>query len=143
MLISKSFLQDSIWIAGLGQLALIVGSLAIPRLLHWKEELSRVSTPLIRQIFWVYSVYIWATNLSFGLLSAFAPDWLLAKTPLAGAVAGFIALYWISRFLIQIFYFDRSDVPQKPFFKLAEAALTGLFIFLSIVYSLTMYFNFH
>lgn len=142
MPISERLLHDLIFIAGLGQLALVVGSLAIPRLLHWKEELSRIPTLLIRQIFWVYSAYIWSTNLSFGLLSVLAPDWLLNKSPLAAAVAGFIALYWSSRFLIQIFYFDRSSVPRKLFFILAELALSVLFIFLSLAYGTVAYFNF-
>lgn len=127
--------------AGLGQLALVAGSLAIPRLLHWKEELSRVQAPLIRQIFWVYSAYIWAINLGFGLLSTFAPHWLLEKTPLAGTVAGFIALYWTSRVLIQVFYFDRSGVPKTSFFVLAELALSTLFLFLSLTYGAVAYFN--
>lgn len=141
MPISERLLHDLIFISGLGQLALVVGSLAIPRLLHWKEELSQIPTLLIRQIFWVYSAYIWAINLSFGLLSTFAPTWLLERTPLAGSVSGFIALYWTSRFLIQIFYFDRSSVPRKSFYILAELTLSLLFVFLSIAYGTVAYFN--
>lgn len=141
-MIGLNSLTTYIFLAGLGQLALVLGSLAIPRLLHWKEELSHIPTPLIRQVFWVYSAYIWSTNLCFGLLSVFAPEWLLNKTPLAGAVAGFIAFYWTSRLLIQIFYFDRSRVPKKVIFLMGELALTTLFIFLSLVYGAAVYFNF-
>ena len=79
--------------AGVGQLALVVASLAIPRVLRWPEDLARLR-PLTRQVFWTYAGYIWATNLAFGLVSAFAPGWLLDRTPLAGAVCGFIATYW-------------------------------------------------
>ena len=79
--------------AGVGQLVLISASLAIPRVLRWPEDVARLR-PLTRQLFWTYAGYIWATNLSFGLISTFAPGWLLDGTPLTGAVCGFIATYW-------------------------------------------------
>jgi hypothetical protein len=122
-----------VFVAGLGQLALIAASLAIPRVLRWGEETAKLR-PLTRQVFWTYAGYIWATNLCFGLLSTFAPHWLLDRSPLAGAVAGFIAAYWGARLVIQFTYFDRSDAPPGPWPKLAEAALVGLFLFLTLVY---------
>lgn len=45
--------------------------------------------PLVRQLFWTYAAYVWLTNLSFGLLSALAPAWLLAGPGLRAAVAAF------------------------------------------------------
>ena len=112
---------------GSGQLVLVAASLAIPRVLRWPEDLARLR-PLTRQVFWTYAGYIWATNLAFGLVSAFAPGWLLDRTPLAGAVCGFIAAYWGARVVIQFAYFDRSDAPQGPLFAVGEAALVGLFV---------------
>lgn len=142
LLLSKEWIREGIWLAGLSQLALVAASLAIPRVLRWKEELAKLSSSLLRQVFWVYSAYIWTTNLSFGLLSVFAPEWLLTESPLAGAVSGFIALYWASRFFIQIFYFGRKDLPAQALFKLGDLALTLLFVFLSLVYAIAAYFNF-
>ena len=57
--------------AGVGQLILCSASLAIPRVLRWPEDLARLR-PLTRQVFWTYAGYIWATNLSFGLISTLA-----------------------------------------------------------------------
>lgn len=119
--------------AGVGQIVLAVGSLAIPRVLGWREETAKLR-PLPRQIFWTYAAYIWATNLSFGLLSAFAPDWLLADTPLARAVTAYIALYWTARVAVQFCYFDRGDIPPGLLPRLAEVALVGLFCYLALVY---------
>lgn len=119
--------------AGAGQLVLVVASLAIPRVLRWPEDLARLR-PLTRQVFWTYAGYIWATNLSFGLVSAFEPGWLLDRSPLAGAVCGFIAVYWGARVVIQFAYFDRSDAPQDRRYALAEAALVALFVGLTLVY---------
>jgi len=124
-----------IWLvlAGLGQLALALGSLALPRVLEWSGDTAKLR-PLTRQVFWTYAVYIWVTNVCFGALSAFFPDWLLDGTPLARAVAGYITVYWGARVLVQFFYFDRTAAPPGALYKLAEAALVGLFLFLTAVY---------
>ena len=120
-------------VAGVGQLILVVASLAIPRVLRWPEDLARLR-PLTRQVFWTYAGYIWATNLAFGLVSALAPRWLLDRSPLAGAVCGFIATYWGARVAIQFVYFDRSDAPRGLRYAFGEAALVGLFVGLTLVY---------
>ena len=120
-------------LAGLGQLGLALGSLAIPRVLRWSEETAKLR-PLTRQVFWTYAAYIWTTNVTFGILSAFAPGLLLDRSPLARAVAGYITAYWGARMLIQIFYFDRSDAPIGALYRVADAALLTLFIYLTAVY---------
>jgi hypothetical protein len=122
-----------VFIAGVGQLALVVASLAIPRVLRWREDTARLR-PLTRQVFWTYAVYIWATNLCFGLVSL-RPAWLLDRAPLAACVTGFMAVYWLGRLLIQFFYFDRSDAPTGLPVRMAEAALVALFVFLVVVYA--------
>jgi hypothetical protein len=125
--------------AGVGQLALVVASLAIPRVLRWREDTARLR-PLTRQVFWTYAVYIWAINLSFGLVSL-RPGWLLDGSPLAGCVTGLIAAYWVGRVLIQFFYFDRADAPPGAHVRLAEVALVGLFVYLSLVYAAAILLN--
>src|SRR5687767_7215027 len=135
----ESYLPTLLILAGVGQLALILASLAIPRVLGWGEETAKLR-PLTRQVFWTYAAYIWCTNLSFGLVSL-KPEWLLDHTLLAGCVTGFIAAYWIGRVLIQFFYFDRSDAPEGLHVRIAEAALVVLFIFLSLVYGAALLVN--
>jgi len=120
-------------LAGLGQLALALGSLALPKVLRWGDDTARLR-PLTRQVFWTYATYIWVTNVCFGLLSTFAPGLLLDGTPLARVVTGYITIYWGARVLVQLFYFDRSEAPAGRFYELAEYALVGLFIFLTGVY---------
>ena len=120
-------------LAGLGQLALALGSLALPRILRWSDDTAKLR-PLTRQVFWTYAAYIWVTNICFGVVSAFAPHWLLDRSPLARAVAGYIAAYWGARVLVQFLYFDRSEAPPGAFYKMAEVALVGLFLFLIAVY---------
>lgn len=123
----------SVWVvlAGLGQLGLAAGSLAIPRVLGWREETRRL-TRLTRQVFWTYAAYIFGTNVCLGALSALAPRWLLDGTPLARAVCGYTALYWGARLLLQ-FCYDRTAV-TSAWLRVAEATLTALFLFFTVTY---------
>lgn len=134
-------IQRFIFFAGLAQIALVLGSLAIPRILNWKMELNKVQT-LIKQMFWTYAAYILSINLSFGLLSVFAYKDLTNGSLLASVICGFIAMYWISRILIQFFYFDRRSFPTGLWNRLAEMILLALFLFLSIVYGMAFYYNY-
>ena len=126
-------LEDIIRAAGIGQLLLAAASLAIPRVLGWKEELALLR-PLTRQVFIIYSSYILGTNVAFGLLSSLVPRALLDGTPLSRSVAGFIALYWGVRLALQLFVIDRSDVPARGIYRAADVALTLLFAFLATAY---------
>ncbi len=134
-------IQDLLCIAGIAQIALVIGSLVIPKILNWKPELGKVR-PLIKQMFWTYAAYILVINLSFGLLSAFDFRELINGSNLAMVITGFIAVYWVSRVLIQFFYFDRRDFPTGKLNMLAEVLLVALFVFLSLVYSLACYTNY-
>jgi hypothetical protein len=129
-------------LAGHFQIALCIGSLAIPKLLNWKGELRSVSK-IILQIFWTYAGYILVINLAFGLVSVFGTNELLDKSFLAKSLSVFIFLYWLTRIIIQFFYFDTKSAPQGFIYKTGEIALVALFIFLTIVYGIASYLNFN
>ncbi|MEO8084983.1 MAG: hypothetical protein ABI780_14265 [Ardenticatenales bacterium] len=133
------YLPTLVLLAAIGQLVLIVASLAIPRVLGWRADTAKLR-PLTRQVFWTYAAYIWATNLSFGLVSLH-PAWLLDGSPLAAGVTGFMSAYWIGRVGIQFFYFDRTDAPSGPAVRLAEVALVALFVYLAVVYGAAVAYN--
>lgn len=126
-------MRTLILLAGIGQLALALGSLAIPRVLGWAEE-TRALRPLTRQVFWTYAGYIWSAHVCFGLLSALAPDALLERTLLAGLVDLFIALWWGARLAIQFAWFDRSARPPGAQYVLAEVGLVTMFISCTAIY---------
>jgi hypothetical protein len=120
-------------LAGIGQLVLAAASTTFPWILGSQQELAKLR-PLFRRLYWIYAAYILCINTSFGLLSSLRPGWLLDATPLAGAVTGFIALYWGARLTLQLLGFDRDDMPIGARYRLAEAALTLLFAYLTTVY---------
>lgn len=103
MKILINYLPAGLFLSGLAQLVLVVASLAIPKVLGWKAELAKVQ-PLIRQMFWTYAAYILVINGCFGLLSVVAIDELLSRSFLAQVITGFIAVYWISRVLVQFLF---------------------------------------
>ena len=128
-------MRTLIFLAGLGQLGLVCVSPVIPRLLHWKEEVAKLRR-LTRNVVTTYAFYVLGTNLAFGLLSTFKPEWLLDGSGLARAVAGFISLYWGVRLILQFTYYDRKDAPSGIGFQIAEGALVTLFFFWACVYGL-------
>ena len=128
-------------LAGFLQIVLSIGSLAIPKLLNWKAELSRVSK-IIAQMFWTYAGYILVINLSFGLVSVFGAQELLAGTFLSKSVSVFIFFYWLARVIIQFFYFDTKSAPKGFIYKAGEIALVALFLFFTLVYGWVSYLNF-
>ncbi len=126
-------MKNWILLAGVGQLVLAMASLAIPRVLGWRADVGRMKR-LTQQVFWTYAAYIWATNVSFGLISVLAPESLIDGSTLARSVCGFIAAYWGARVLIQLLWFDRTGLPSGAHYKLADFALTALFVALTVVY---------
>jgi len=127
-------------LAGWAQIALALGSLTIPRVLQWRASLL-TTRPLIRQMFWVYAGYIFAINLCFGLISVLLSNDLINGSILATLICGFIAVYWISRILIQFFYFDRSAFPRGGWYLAGEIVLVSLFVVLSLIYAVAFYLN--
>ena len=134
MEIQLSNLRQIIFLAGLAQVALAFRSLTIPHILKWRTELAKVN-PLVRQMFWTYAGYILVINLCFGLVSMFCSADLVNGSNLASLVTGFIAVYWISRILVQFLYFDRTAFPIGFWFRAGEILLVSLFALLGVIYS--------
>jgi len=128
-------------VAGIGQLALALVSLAVPRVLGWREDTAKLK-PLTREVFWTYAAYIWTAHICFGLLSALAPDSLLDGSLLATAVCGFICAWWGARLSLQIFAFDRSVRPPGVIYVLAEIALVATFVLCTGTYGVAAWRNF-
>jgi hypothetical protein len=120
-------------IAGVGQLALALTSIAVPIVLGWKEETAKLK-PLTRHIFWTYAAYIFCAHIAFGLVSALAADSLIDSSTLAACVTGFIAAWWGARLTLQFAAFDRSARPPGAIYVFLEILLVGSFVFFTGVY---------
>ncbi|WP_118972156.1 hypothetical protein [Taibaiella koreensis] len=129
-----------IFFAGLAQLLLALGSIAIPFVLDWKREMRKVNA-LTRNIFYTYSVYIFGTNVWLGITSMAMPALLCDRSPLSVAVTLFTALYWWGRVMIQFRFGKAEGRPAGTVFVLAELLLWLLFLLLSLVYTLAALYN--
>lgn len=65
--------------------------------------------PLVmRQVFLVQNFYIMLAQVGFSLLCFGFADELVSGRMMGQCICGFLALFWGSRVLLQLFYYDRS-----------------------------------
>ena len=133
MFTTSSGIERLLILAGLGQLAISLTSLAIPRFLGWRDEL-RALRPLTRSVFWTYAAYTLGIHLWFATVSIAAAKQLAAGGTLATFITGFIAVYWGARIVVQFTYYDRSVAAGRPLFRFAELAYVGGFAALTLLY---------
>ena len=123
-------LLQLLWIAGFVQLAIAVANLFLPAKLKYRENLSCVS-PIIRQIFVVHSIYIVGVVLLFAALTFGFTGELASGRGLGRFLAAAIALFWLCRMPVQLFYHDpelrRSNRAGDLAFILAALFLAGVY----------------
>lgn len=136
----RSYFEICLLLGGLALVALCVASLWIPKILKWKEKLVAL-TPLMRELWWTYSIYVYGSHLFFAILALGFSDFLLGKTTAAAAMSGFMFLWWSVRLFLQFFGFDLSEVEDTALNRLAKHALTALFIYLVLLYGSLVLWN--
>lgn len=72
----------------------------------------------------------------FGTLSVAHARELASGLPLARSLAGFIALFWLIRLLVQLFVFDVKTIVTNRVHLLGNHALTAIFVTLVAIYGL-------
>lgn len=135
-------LPEAIIIAGgFGQ---IFTALIYPYIRHrvfdWYTDVKKLK-PLNQEIAKTYGRYIQGLNFSFGLIAIWLPDELQNGTPLAVALSGLIAAYWIGKVVTQFAYYPMYDIPQKWVFRWGGYGMNALFGFFAIVYALLLLIN--
>jgi len=119
-----------LWIAGVVQLLIASANFFAPRLLHYRENLAKVS-PMVREVFIVQNAYIVLVLLgNAGLCFCFTEE-LAGDSLLGRSLSGFLALFWGMRLPIQLFFYDPEAKRRYPVFNLlfllAFVYLTGVF----------------
>lgn len=137
----KELLEIGLKIGGVSLILLCVASLWIPRVLQWKDKIAGL-TPLMRELWWTYSIYVWSSHLFFAVLALGFGDWLMSGSGAAIAMLVFMSLWWGVRLWLQFFGFDLTEVEQTPFNRLAKHLLTLLFIGLVVLYVLLICWNY-
>lgn len=118
-----------LWAAGAVQLVIAGANLLLPRILHYRENLARVS-PMVRGIFLVHAGYLVLVLLAFAVISiAFAPD-LAGGSALGRFLCAFLALFWLLRLPVQLVY----DPAIRRKYRLLDVAFVGAVIYLAGTY---------
>ncbi len=89
-----------IFVAGLGQLSVLVASALVPLRLNWREVFEPLPK-LHRQMYWVYGGYVVLAIVAQGLVSVFCAAELASGSGLARGVCGYIAVFWGVRLALQ------------------------------------------
>jgi hypothetical protein len=136
----KELLQIGLLMGGWSLVVLCVGSIWIPKALGWREKLAGL-TPLMRELWWTYSLYVWASHVFFAVLALGFGDWLMGGTGAAMAMCTFILLWWAVRLWLQFFGFDLREIKSSALNRVAKHLLTLLFMGLVFLYALLLWWN--
>lgn len=128
-----SLLPILIFAGGILHAGTLLGSAQVPRELRFQDELPRLS-PLLRHWVLVAGGYIVLNIVAFGLVSLTMSSDLASGTPLARAVCGYIAVFWLIRLIIQLLCFDARPYLRNWFLKAGWHGLTVVFTYQTLVY---------
>jgi hypothetical protein len=136
----KELLQVGLWLGGGSLVVLCIASFWIPKVLGWREKLAGL-TPLMRELWWTYSIYVWSSHVFFAVLALGFGDWLLSRTGSAAAMSTFMLLWWSVRLWLQFFGYDLSEVEGSTPNRVAKHLLTLLFVSLVVLYGSLVAWN--
>jgi hypothetical protein len=121
-----------IQIAGAVQLAIGLANLPLASRLQYRKNLAGASE-IVRQVFYVHAAYIVLVVLGFAALSLLFPTELAGGRPLGRFLSGFLAIFWLLRVPIQLFYYPIEIRRQN---RLADVIFIVAFAFLAVVFGL-------
>jgi len=117
--------------AGVVQIVIAFANFALPGKLKYRDNLERVS-PIIRQIFIVHSGYIVGVLLLFATISLRFARELASGRGLGSFLAVAIAVFWLARVPLQLFYYDATVRRTN---RAGDVAFTAATMFLALIYT--------
>ncbi len=129
----QAYLPNLLFVAGIGQLSVLVASALVPIRLKWRDEFQPLSR-LHRQMYWVYGGYVVLAIISLGLISVFNSQELASGTGLARGFCGYVAVFWGIRLSLQGILDVREQL-STCWLKLGYSLLTVLFTYFTLVFA--------
>lgn len=128
-------LETGLRIAGLILTGLVIANFVAAK--RWDYSGSLVGTQLIvRQIFHVHCAYMIAIIAALALVCLGWPS-LLLEGGFSKAFCAFFALFWLSRVIVQLTYYD-SDLRRAD--RCWDIFFLGVFLALAIIFALVFYY---
>ena len=129
----KTNLTLLIQLAGVLHLGLIAAGALMPRVVNLRSHIIGLP-PFIRQLFWIYYLFIGLCLVSFGAGSFLFAQTLADGSNLSRAICGFLAAFWMLRLIAATFVFDVSPYLTSSYWRAGYHATNITFIYLPIVY---------
>jgi hypothetical protein len=126
-------LSAAIFVAGVGQLSVLVASALVPMQLQWKSVLAPLP-PLVRQLFWVYGGYVVLSITSLGTISILCADELAGGSLMARAFCVYVMLFWGIRLSLQPFL-QVQPFLTKWWLRCGYHVLTALFASFTAIFA--------
>jgi hypothetical protein len=105
-----------------------------PKHFRWKEELAGLSL-FSRQVMYVHTLFIGLMILLMGLLCLFSSSELVG-TALGKRVCLGMAIFWVTRLLVQLFVYSSELWRGKVFETIIHIVFSLLWIYLSVVFTI-------
>ncbi|MBI3449305.1 MAG: hypothetical protein HY049_10370 [Acidobacteria bacterium] len=119
-----------LWTAGAIHLAIALANAPLARILEVRTHMAGVP-PILRQVFTVHWLYIVGMLVGFtALCFAFAPE-LAGASPLGRALSGFLSLFWLTRIVVHVAYYDAK---LRRAHRLLDAAFLSAAAYLALVF---------
>ncbi len=121
-------------IAGVLHLGLICAGAMMPGVVGMRSHLAALP-PFLRQLFWVYYVFIGLCLVGFGTITVALAPALASGSNLARALCIFFAAFWTLRLIAATFIFDLRPYLTSTSRRLGYHAINLVFAYLPIVYA--------
>jgi hypothetical protein len=131
----KEYLPTLIFLAGVGQLSVLVASALVPIRLKWRTEFTKL-TRLHRQLVWVYGGYTVLSIIALGTICLVNSTELTTGTLLARSLCTYMAVFWGIRLTLQA-VLDVREHLTAWWLIAGECVLTILFLYFTTVFALT------
>jgi hypothetical protein len=129
----ETTLTRLIFVAGIGQLSVLIASALVPFQLNWREELKCLPR-LHRQMYWVYGGYVVLSIVAFAALSIFNSRELASGSALARGFCAYVAVFWGIRVVLQA-VFDVREHLAGWWLKAGYFVLTLMFAGFTVIYA--------
>lgn len=130
----RDYLPTLIFLAGFGQLSVLVASALVPIRLKWRDEFAKLSR-LHRQMYWVYGGYVVLSIIAFGVICLVNSQALADGSRLSRSVCGYFAVFWGIRLSLQT-VLDVKEHLTAWWLVAGECVLTVLFLYFTVVFAL-------
>lgn len=129
-------IETALRIAGLILTGLVVANFVATKRFNYQANLAS-SGVFVRQVFYVHCAYIITIIAALALLCLGWPE-LLLNDRMGKVLCGFFSLFWLSRVVVQLTYYD-SEIRRAD--RCWDVFFLGVFLTLAVIFALATFFS--